>query len=101
MKGKKIVIAGGTGFIGQEMTRYWGQDNQLIILTRQLQNTHNNRNHYSSLAEKDLRNVQFEKWDGSTMGDWYKQLEGADLLINLAGKSVNCRYTAKNKKEIF
>jgi len=40
-------------------------------------------------------------WDGKTKGDWAKHLEGADLVINLAGKSVNCRYTEKNKAEIF
>jgi uncharacterized protein len=101
MKNKKIVIAGGTGFIGQEMIKYWGKNNQLIILTRQLANTRNNRNHYSSLSDKDLLNTQFEKWDGKNTGDWSRQLNGADLLINLAGKTVNCRYTAKNKKEIF
>lgn len=40
-------------------------------------------------------------WDGKTVGNWYIHLDGADVLINLAGKSVNCRYTKKNKEEII
>jgi uncharacterized protein (TIGR01777 family) len=102
MKDKKIIIAGGTGFIGQEMTRYFGRDNKIIILTRQVQAAKNNRNRYDSLTEKDLANVSFLKWDGKTTDPaWVKEFEGADLIINLAGKTVNCRYNEKNKKEIF
>jgi uncharacterized protein (TIGR01777 family) len=40
-------------------------------------------------------------WDGQNKGPWALELEGADLVINLAGKSVDCRYTAKNKAAIF
>lgn len=101
MKNKKIVIAGGTGFIGEEMIKYWGKDNQLVILTRQLANTANNRNRYHSLKEKDLLNVSFVKWDGKTTGEWVSELSGADIIINLAGKSVNCRYNQRNKEEIL
>lgn len=101
MKNKKIVIAGGTGFIGEEMIKYWGKDNQLVILTRQVKHAVNNRNNFNALNEADLKKVRYEKWDGKTSGDWAKALDGADIIINLAGKSVNCRYTAKNKQEIF
>ena len=48
----------------------------------------------------DLREVQV-LWDGSTVGDWANSLEGADVLINLCGRSVNCRYNKKNKEAIF
>ncbi len=101
MKDKKIIIAGGTGFMGQEMTKYFGKENKIIILTRKIENTKNNRNRYNSLSKEDLRNVQFIQWDGQTMGEWTKEIENADLIINLAGRTVNCRYTEKNKKEIF
>ena len=101
MKHKKIVIAGGTGFIGEEMIRYFGKDNQLYIFTRQVPDALNNRNRYRSLSKEDLQHVQYIKWDGETTGDWVRYVDGADLVINLAGKSVNCRYTAKNKQEIF
>lgn len=101
MKNKKMVIAGGTGFIGQEMIKYFGKENNIVILTRQLSSSKNNRNDYCSVNENDLQQVQFVKWDGKTAGDWAKHLDGADTVINLAGKSVNCRYTEKNKQEIF
>ncbi len=101
MKNKKIVIAGGTGFIGQEMIKYWSKENQLVILTRLLPDARNNRNQYDSLSKEDLQQVTYIKWDGKTTGDWAKEINEADLIINLAGKTVNCRYTTKNKKEIF
>lgn len=39
-------------------------------------------------------------WDGQTLGDWVEELEDADVVINLAGRSVNCRYNARNREEI-
>jgi hypothetical protein len=101
MKNKKIVLAGGTEFIGQEMIRYFGKENEITILTRQLRGAANNRNHYTSLSAKELEKVRFVKWDGKTIGDWAFALNNAAVIINLAGKSVNCRYTQKNKVEIM
>lgn len=101
MKNKKIVIAGGTGFIGEEMIKYFGTDNHIIILSRQVKHALNNRNDFNALTGKDLSNVEYKKWDGKTVGEWVCALDGADMVINLAGKSVNCRYTTKNKQEIF
>jgi uncharacterized protein len=101
MKDKKIIIAGGTGFIGQELIKYFGKQNTLIILTRKLPGASNNRNAYDSLAADDLQRTSYVKWDGKNIGDWATALNNADLLINLAGKTVNCRYTEKNKKEIL
>jgi len=101
MKNKKIILAGGTGFIGQEMTKYFGKENEIVILTRQVRNEKTNRNDYDSLSATDLKNVHYVKWDGKTAGDWTSELNDADLIINLAGKSVNCRYNEKNKNEIF
>ena len=40
------------------------------------------------------------RWDGRTVGDWTHSLDGADVVINLAGRSVNCRYTEANRREI-
>lgn len=80
----KIVIAGGNGFIGQELAkRFEGISNSIIVLCRNPQQT----------------NEVF--WDGNTLGKWTEELENVDLLINLSGKSVNCRYTAENKAAIF
>jgi uncharacterized protein len=100
MKNKKIVIAGGSGFIGEEMIRYFGKENTIVILTRKLPDSSNNRNQYSGLTNAELTNTSFVQWDGKTIDPWYKELEAADLIVNMAGKSVNCRYTAKNKQEI-
>jgi len=101
MTNKKIVIAGGTGFIGQEMIKYFGKENSILILSRQLTNSKTNRNNYSTLNIDDLKNVNFIKWDGKNQGDWSNSIDKTDIIINLAGKSVNCRYNEKNKKEIF
>ncbi len=101
MKNKKIIIAGGSGFIGEEMIRYFGKTNQLVILTRNIKAGNNNRNHYSGLNEADLTNTRFVEWNGKTVGDWKEELNNADIVINLAGKSVNCRYTEQNKREIL
>ena len=101
MENKKIVIAGGSGFIGEEMTKYFSNTNQIIILTREINNAQNNRNYYNTSPKENLTHVKFVRWDGKTSGEWVKELEGADLLINLSGKTVNCRYNEKNKKEIL
>ena len=101
MKNKKIILAGGTGFIGQEMTKYFGKENEIVILTRGVTNERTNRNDYDSLSNSDLKNTRYVKWDGRTVQEWVNELNGADLVINLAGKSVNCRYSEKNKQEIF
>jgi uncharacterized protein (TIGR01777 family) len=39
-------------------------------------------------------------WDGVTIGDWAAEVDGADVVINLAGRSVNCRYNAENRRQI-
>lgn len=85
----KIVIAGGTGYLGKLLTEFYTKEkeNQIYILTR------NQKLNYD--------NVSFIQWDGKTKGYWTQYLEGTDVLINLTGKSVNCRYTQKNKKEIY
>lgn len=101
MKNKKIIIAGGSGFIGEEMIRLFGKTNQLVILTRNVKVSNNNRNHYSGLTETDLTNTRFVEWNGKAVGDWKEELNNADIVINLAGKSVNCRYNEQNKRVIL
>jgi len=80
----KIIIAGGTGFLGENLEQYFTQrGNQVYILTRQ----------------PKRKNEIY--WDAKTIGDWKSILENADVLINLTGKSVDCRYHEKNKQEIY
>ncbi len=40
-------------------------------------------------------------WDGATLGNWQREIDGCDVVINLTGRSVNCRYTAANREEIL
>ena len=82
----KIVIAGGTGFIGKELNSHFTNNGEeVIILGRSCDNS----------------NPKEGKWDGKSLGDWVDKLKGTDVLINLTGKSVDCRYTEENKRLIM
>ena len=101
MKNKKIIIAGGSGFIGQELCNYFGAENKVTVLGRQMRHQPTNAFGEDHVEKVIAQNLRFVKWDGLTLGEWATELENADLLINLSGKSVNCRYSEKNKQEIF
>lgn len=84
----KIVIAGGTGFLGKILiNKFKDETNEIVVLTRSLKSPH--------------ENIRYVVWDAKTLGDWKTELEHSDVIINLVGKSVNCRYTEKNKREII
>ncbi len=100
MKNNKIVIAGGTGFIGQALASYFSNNNQVVILTRNLVDTNNAYNQFE-IVNNVQENIKLVEWDGKSVGDWRNDIDGSDLIINLAGKSVNCRYTKANKQIIF
>jgi len=86
--GNRIVLAGGNGFVGRLLTKGLASgNNELVVLTRSPQDT-----------GEPIRQVP---WDGRTVGDWVRELDGAQTLINLAGRSVNCRYNEKNRREIL
>lgn len=99
MKNKKIIISGGRGFIAQQLAARWSAHNEVILLTRgNAQADLSNR--YQEL-EKQSR-LRYIQWDGKTTDpSWTAALEGADLLVNLAGRSVNTRYSEKNKLAIL
>ena len=79
-----ILIAGGTGFIGRELVQHFEkQKHKVKILSRKKTNVDG---HY--------------QWNGKTTGAWKQALKGTEVLINLTGKSVDCRYNENNKKEI-
>ncbi len=101
MKNKKIIIAGGSGFIGQAMCNYFGEDNEIVILGRQTNETSGNAFGENNVDKKLQNKIRHAKWDGVSTDGWAHEMNGADIVINMAGKSVNCHYTEKNKKEIF
>ncbi|WP_438711379.1 TIGR01777 family oxidoreductase [Aquimarina muelleri] len=85
---KKIVIAAGTGFLGKIVTEYFKTKvKTIIILTRG--------------KNKKINNIKYVNWDAKTIGNWTNELNNADVLINLTGKSVDCRYNKKNKDLIL
>lgn len=85
---KKLVIAGGTGFLGNALVKHFSEKfDAIIVLSR---------------SAKEAKNkVQFVQWDAKNLGAWQVHLEDAEVLINLTGRSVDCRYNAKNKAEIL
>lgn len=84
----KLVIAGGTGFLGNSLIDYFGDRfKEVVVLTRH--------------ARPAVGSVRYVAWDAETIGAWAQELEGAELVINLCGKSVDCRYTKANREVIF
>lgn len=76
----KIVIPGGTGQVGGVLTRALrAAGHDVVIISRSAG----------------------VRWDGHTLGRWAEQIDGADVVINLAGRSVSCRYTAENLRQMM
>jgi len=84
----KIILAGGNGYIGTVLASYYREKAQQITIL-------------SRTPRADDGNIKTLVWDGQTEGDWVNEINGADLLVNLCGKNVNCRYTPTNRKAII
>lgn len=83
----KIVIPGGTGQVGTILARdFHANGHEVVILSRR------------SSSKFDWRVIE---WDAKNLGDWAQEFEGADVVINLAGRIVNCRYNAENRRQIM
>jgi uncharacterized protein len=83
----RIIIAGGSGFLGRLLVRHRSATgNEVVVLSR------------TGGGMDEARTV---RWDGETVGLWAGELEGARAGINLAGRSVNCRYHARNRRLIM
>src|SRR5882757_2827699 len=82
----KVIIPGGSGQVGTMLARaFYGEGWEVVVLSR------------------DPRPAPWKvmAWDGVKLGDWVAELDGADVVINLAGRSVNCRYTARRRRKIL
>lgn len=82
----KIVIPGGSGQVGTILARaFHNRGDEAVVLSRRP-------------ADVPWRQV---RWDGERLGDWVSEIEDADAVINLAGQSVNCRYTPENRRVLI
>lgn len=85
-KSVRIVIAGGSGHLGSLLAERWyARGCDVVVLSRRR----------FEAAWKTVR------WDGRTLDSWIGELEDADVIVNLAGRSVNCRYTPANRRDIL
>lgn len=83
----KLVIPGGSGFLGRTLAKWFSERGwEVVVLSR---------------SQKPMEGARVVLWDGRTMGDWCCELEGAAAVINLAGRTVNCRYHETNRREMI
>lgn len=85
---RRLILAGGSGFLGQALAvHFTGLGWDVVVLTR------------NPLASKKVgRQVE---WDGKTLAGWTREVEGASAVLNLTGRTVDCRYTAENRRLIL
>lgn len=83
----KIILPGGSGQVGRALARALVRDgHECVVLTRH------------PAAGGGAREVM---WDGCTLGAWATEVDGADVVVNLAGRTVDCRYNEKNLAEMM
>lgn len=81
----KVIIPAGTGQVGTLLARAFAKDgHEVIVLSRRL------------VAAP----WRIAMWNGFSLGKWASLIDGSDVVINLSGRSVNCRYNAKNRQAI-
>jgi len=82
----KVVVAGGSGQVGTVLARaFLARGDDVVTLTRGS----------GAVAGRAVT------WDGALLGAWAGEVDGADVIVNLAGRSVDCRYNAANRREIM
>jgi uncharacterized protein (TIGR01777 family) len=83
----KVVLPGGSGQVGAVLVRALrARGDQVVLLSR---------------TAGEAGGVRRVAWDGRTLGPWTREIDGADAVINLAGRSVNCRYTEENRRAML
>jgi len=90
MKRLRIVLPGGSGQVGTLLARAWhARGHEVVVLSR------------TARAPTPAAPWRVVEWDGATPGAWCDEIEGADVVVNLAGRSVNCRYGAANRRAMI
>jgi uncharacterized protein len=85
---RPVVIAGGSGYLGRVLAQYYTRlSRPVVVLSRR--------------AQEASRFARYVQWDGESLGPWTRELENAEAVINLSGRSVNCRYNERNRQEIL
>lgn len=83
----RVVLAGGSGFLGRALAEAFEHAGyEPVVLTRR--------------AKRTRSGVRQVEWDGRNVGAWARELEGAAAVVNLAGRSVDCRHTPRHRREI-
>ena len=83
----RVILAGGSGFLGRTIApRFTDAGFEVLVLSR---------------GPACVRGARTVKWDGRSPGEWCAELESAAAVVNLAGRSVNCRYNKRNRREIM
>ena len=84
----KVVLPGGTGQVGGLLRRALSaRGDDVVVLSRRPER-----------LEQGIRHVV---WDGRTLGEWATEIDGAEAVVNLAGRSVSCRYTDENLRQMM
>src|SRR5688572_24302160 len=85
----KIVIPGGSGQVGTILARaFAAEGHDVVVLSR-------------STQQRQPFPWRVVAWDAHSMGEWAGEIDAADVVINLAGRNVNCRYNAENRRLIM
>ena len=85
---RRLIVAGGSGFLGRALARHFAAHGWDVVIVSRSQPT-------MPLPARWVR------WDGLRQGAWSRELDGAAAVVNLAGRTVNCRYTAQNMLDIY
>jgi uncharacterized protein (TIGR01777 family) len=98
VKNERIILAGGSGFIGTMLARdLVARGYDVIVLSRGEMGSQTPDQKHLVTRHPSLVTCP---WDGRTLGPWSEHLNGARAVVNLAGRSVNCRHTEANRREI-
>ena len=83
MSKKRVVLAGGSGFLGRALAKeLLARDYEVVVLTRS--------------PRKQTGDTKEMLWDGTSSGEWIQSFDGAEAVVNLAGRNIKCRYTPEN-----